>query len=70
VITWRYNETGKKFADYKFYKNELDSVTFGPRIKEDNYSDIKQILHNSYPDCQIYKMFNNQGKSERRFINE
>lgn len=58
VITWRYNETGKKFADYKFYKTELDSVTFGPRIEKNKYSEIRQIIHDNYPDCKTFEMFN------------
>jgi len=65
VITWRPDEHDRKFSDYKFYNKELASVTFGPRIDRDIQAEISNILSEKYPDCNIYKVVNEKGKSIR-----
>lgn len=68
VVTWSPEETGKKYFDYKFYQQELDSLTFGPRADASKISSISQLLSQGYPDCKIYKMNNSDGRYERILI--
>jgi Protein of unknown function (DUF2971) len=68
VVTWRPEETDKKYFDYEFYQQELDSLTFGPRADESKMSNISQVLSQCYPDCKVYKMTSNNGRNERTLI--
>ena len=69
VITWRYNEIDKNFGDYKFYREELESITFGPRANKNDKDSITNMLHTKYCSAKIYEMVNKNGSSERVLIN-
>lgn len=69
VITWRYDEEGKNFGDYKFYAEELESITFGPRVnhREKNY--IINIMRTKYYAAKIYEVVNENGNSRHVLMN-
>lgn len=69
VITWRHNETDKSFGDYKFYREELESITFGPRVSRNDKDSISNILQAKYCSAKIYEIANKNGNSERILIN-
>ncbi|WP_370978406.1 DUF2971 domain-containing protein [Agaribacterium sp. ZY112] len=69
VITWRYNELGKDFGDYKFYSEELESVTFGARIESHEKRAIINIMEEKYSSAKMYDIVSENGQSERILIN-
>jgi hypothetical protein len=69
VITWQYNENDKSFGDYKFYSEELESITFGPRISDNDRGSISNILQDKYRSAKTYEIVTQNGKSERTLIN-
>lgn len=62
AITWRHREKGKKFSFYKFFSEELHSITFGFRIDNEKRTEIIKILDLYYPHCKKYKIEINEGK--------
>jgi len=56
VITWRDTHDDSGFTDFKFWPEELESVTLGAKIKPDIEAKIKKTITEVYPNCTIYKM--------------
>lgn len=69
VITWRNNETNKSFGDYIFYREELESITFGPRLSNADKVSISNVLQDKYYSTKIFAIVNRNGKSERMLVN-
>lgn len=67
AITWR-PEEDSQFADYKFYPNELESVTIGSKASPDTELAVKKILRELYPHCHLYRLVINNGESSRVLI--
>lgn len=55
LITWRHEESGES-GDYKFYNEELESITFGNRMSEDARNEIKELVLNKYKSCTFYEI--------------
>lgn len=64
VMTRRPGE-GKKYSDFKFYKEELVSVTFSARIANEDITDLVSLITTHYPQCKMYKVQSVKGKIER-----
>lgn len=45
---------GALFTDYKFYAQELESITFGLRISQEARDSILDLISSQYPHCKIY----------------
>lgn len=69
AITWRNDEEGKNFGDYKFYAEELESITFGPRVNHREKNCIINIMRTKYNAAKIYEVVNENGNSRRVLIN-
>jgi len=64
VMTRRPNEE-KLYSDFKFYKDELVSVTLSARISDDNLSYLTNFIRTHYPHCKMYKVQHTKGKLKR-----
>jgi len=69
VITWRHNETNTNFGDYKFYSEELESVTFGARIEIHEKNTINCMMQEKYPSAKTYEIVSKNGESKRVLVN-
>lgn len=69
AITWRDEEGEAKFGDYKFYPEELESVTLGLSATADTESAVANLLREIYPNCQLYQLVRENGISERVLVN-
>ncbi|MHB1142756.1 MAG: DUF2971 domain-containing protein [Sulfuricaulis sp.] len=65
VFTWRPEEVGRNYGDYKFYPDELESVCFGARIEPEREEEIRSLVHNKYARCSLFRMVVNHGDSRR-----
>lgn len=68
VVTWRSNEGDSLFGDYPFFPEELDSVTFGLETTSEIKSKIADIVLNSYPECSLFQISNDNGELRRKKI--
>lgn len=67
LLTWR-TEEQENYGDYKFYPQELVSVTFGTNITEVNQSEITAIIQEKYNHCAMHKVFIQNGELKRKKI--
>jgi hypothetical protein len=54
-----------KYTDYKFYNNELESVTFGLKTQESDKNSIRNTIESTYSHCKIYQMITDNGSTKR-----
>tara|TARA_R110001583_G_scaffold51269_1_gene160178 strand:- start:887 stop:1753 length:867 start_codon:yes stop_codon:yes gene_type:complete len=64
LITWRPNEVGISHGDYVFHPEELKTIVFGARAKQDFIETICAIAKDKYPMTKILKMTHNKGELE------
>jgi hypothetical protein len=64
----RRTEGEKKHSDFKFYREELESVTLGPRMSADAVESLTHLLRSKYPDCAVYKLEVSSGLVLRREV--
>jgi len=69
LMTWR-TEEKQDYGDYKFYPQELVSVTFGINITEENRSEITTIIQERYVHCALYKVFIKNGELQLKDIKQ
>jgi len=65
VVTWRPEEVGKDYGDYKFYPEEIESVCFGARVDDKREEKIRSLLLSRYPRTNLYRMVVESGESRR-----
>lgn len=65
VVTWRPEEVGKDYGDYKFYPEELESVCFGARFDDKREEEIRSLVLSRYPRSNLYRMVVESGESRR-----
>jgi hypothetical protein len=65
ILTWRDNEN-EEHQDFKFYPQELESITFGIKTTEEYKLEIINIINTKYNLCKIYQMYYNDGKLHRK----
>ncbi|BCS96916.1 hypothetical protein DSLASN_25480 [Desulfoluna limicola] len=68
VIHKNRSDKVKKYTDYKFYKNELESITFGLKTSDKDKKAILKIIESSYPHCKIYQMTTENGSTNRNIL--
>lgn len=67
LLTWRAEEK-QDYGDYKFYPEELVSITFGVNISNDKQINITKIIREKYPHCVQYKALIENGELNREKI--
>jgi hypothetical protein len=67
AMTWRPTEAGKQSGDYKFYDDELESVTLGPRTDPEDARSIGLLL-DRYRRCSLQKLAICRGDSMRVLV--
>ena len=65
VVTWRPEEVGKDYGDYKFYPEELESVCFGARFDDKREEKIRSLVLSRYPRTNLYRMVVESGELRR-----
>lgn len=69
AVTWRDVEGEAKFGDYKFYPQELESVTLGLSATVDTELSVANLLPTMYPDCRLYRLVQENGITKRVLVN-
>jgi hypothetical protein len=67
LITWRHEEPGDS-GDYKFYNEELESITFGNRTCENTRNEIKELVLKNYKSCTFYEIVVTDGVLSRQRV--
>ncbi len=65
AICWRDNEGDALYGDYKFYPDELESVTVGSAASQDTLRSVVQLLRSGYSSCRLYKIVHESGQLRR-----
>lgn len=68
AVTWRPEEGDAKYADYKFYPEELESVTLGSAISHEDEISVLDLLKSKYPHAVSYRLYNRNGMIVRTEI--
>ena len=68
VIAKRPTVDNQKYFDFKFYAEELESITFGPKIDPEKKNNILDLVESKYPHCKIYEIKVNNGPSDRHLV--
>jgi len=63
----REQNSQNKYKDYKFYSEELESVTFGVNIKDKNKMAIIDLIKSQYPTASMYQMIFNEKLQRVKF---
>jgi hypothetical protein len=65
AITWRDNEGDVQYGDYKFYPEELESVTVGSAASLETLQAVARLINLHYPNCRLYKLSHGNGSLQR-----
>jgi hypothetical protein len=65
AVTWRANERGVESGDYKFYPEELESLTLGPRTTHKTEALVRSYLLSAYPRCTLFRLVIRHGVATR-----
>ena len=68
AVTWRPEEGEVKFGDYKFYPEELESVTLGTDASAETEASITALLRSTYPRCTLFRLCSTNGVIGRERI--
>lgn len=68
AISWRDNEGDGLYGDYKFYPDELESVTVGGAASQDTLQSVAQLIASQYSNCRLYKLAYENGELNRSEI--
>lgn len=65
VVSWRWDEGGRSYGDYKFHPEEIESVTLGVRAEDSLAREIVKLVTLRYPAATIYRMVADRGQLHR-----
>lgn len=68
AVTWRPEEGEATFGDYKFYPEELESVTLGSDASAETEVSVADVLRAAYPHCILFRLSNVNGVISREQI--
>tara|TARA_Y100000588_G_scaffold267259_1_gene282302 strand:- start:861 stop:1829 length:969 start_codon:yes stop_codon:yes gene_type:complete len=68
LLTFRFEEK-ENFGDYKFYSEELESITFGIRTTIEDRNKIISVLNKKYNKFKIFEIKEENGKFQRTLVN-
>src|SRR5690606_36356197 len=56
TVTWRDIEGDAQYGDYKFYPDELESVTVGSAASQETMQSVARLIESRYRRCRLYKI--------------
>lgn len=65
ALTWRPNEHGRRYDDFLFYPEELESITLGVRASQTTEAKLREIVSVKYPHAIFYRMRDMHGEMVR-----
>ena len=65
AMTYRATPKNSTFSDFQFYGDELESITFGPRIDKIIVEELKALTRNKFRSCTMHKFEVNEGRTVR-----
>jgi hypothetical protein len=65
AVTWRDFEGDAQFGDYKFYPDELESVTVGSAATQETIRSVAKLIDSRYRKCRLYKLIQIGGDLKR-----
>lgn len=65
TVTWQSSERGVKSGAYKFYPEELESLTLGPRATTETEAFVRSLLLSTYPHCRLFRLVIQHGEVTR-----
>ena len=69
AVTWRPEEGESQFGDYKFYPDELESVTLGIKASAQTEATVMQLLKRMYQNCKLFRLASVHGETSRMPVN-
>ena len=56
-VIYKVNPTqGARYTDFKFYPEELESITFGLKISQEVKAEILELVSSRYAHCKLYQL--------------
>ena len=68
AMTYRATSQNSSFSDFKFYADELESITFGPRIDITVVEELKTLVREKYKSCMMHKFEVKAGRTVRSVL--
>lgn len=68
AMTYRATSQNLTYNDFKFYADELESVTFGPRIDITIAEELKALVRDKYKSCMMHKFEVKAGRTVRSVL--
>lgn len=65
LITWRKEEAEASHGDYRFFPEELASITFGARATSADIDGLCEIARVNFPNTALYQITHNNGDLKR-----
>lgn len=65
AMTYRATPKNSTFSDFQFYGDELESITFGPRIDKIIVEELKALTRNKFRSCMMHKFEVKEGRTVR-----
>lgn len=65
AMTYRVTPKNSTFSDFQFFADELESITFGPRIDKVIFEELKVLACNKFKDCMMHKFEVKEGRAIR-----
>lgn len=62
------SDDGELYSDYKFYEEELESVTFGLKASEETKATVNQFISTKYHKCKLFQIHEVDGELIRKEI--
>ncbi|MGN7724699.1 DUF2971 domain-containing protein [Luteimonas sp. 22616] len=56
TVMWREFDGDKQYGDYKFYPEELESVTVGSAATQETLQSVAKLIESRYRKCSLYKL--------------
>jgi hypothetical protein len=68
AMTYRVTSQNSTYSDFKFYADELESITFGPRIDITIAEELKALVRVKYKSCMMHKFEVKAGRTVRSVL--
>lgn len=68
AMTYRATSQNSTFSDFKFYADELESITFGPRIDTTIVEELKALVQVKYKSCMMHMFEVKEGRTVRSVL--
>lgn len=68
AMTYRVTSQNSTYSDFTFYADELESITFGPRIDITIAEELKALVRDKYKSCMMHKFEVKAGRTVRSVL--